>query len=153
MRDWKDLLSRLCRVRRGNAGIEFALMAPIFAAALVGMVDLGMALYERMEVGNAAQAGAQYALNKGWDSTGIQSAVTSATGLAGVSATPAPSKSCGCANGTAVTAASCGSVCPSGSLAGIYITVNAQATYSTLFTYPGLDSPMTLTGQSVIRIQ
>src|SRR5262249_44080924 len=135
------------------SGIEFALMAPIFAAALVGMVDLGMALYQRMEVGNAAQAGAQYALNKGYDSAGITNAVTSATGLSGVTASPAPTKSCGCASGTAVTAVACGSVCATGALAGTYVTVNAQVSYSTLFSYPGLDSPMTLTGQSVIRIQ
>jgi Flp pilus assembly protein TadG len=137
----------------GNAAVEFALIAPVLAATLVAMTDLGIGLYSKMQVENAAQAGAQYAIAKGWNSAAIQNAVTSASALASVGAVPAPVQSCGCVNGTAITAAACGSLCPGGVKVGTYVTVSAQASYSTLFSYPGLSSPMTLTGQSTVRIQ
>jgi len=50
----------------GNAAVEFALIAPVLAATLVAMTDLGIGLYSKMQVENAAQAGAQYAIAKGW---------------------------------------------------------------------------------------
>lgn len=141
------------RRKSGNAAIEFALIAPVLALMLVGMTDLGIGLYERMEIRNAAQAGAQYAVVKGWNASAIQNAVTSASTLSGVSATPAPTESCGCASGTTIASASCGSLCPNGAKAGTYVTVNAQAQYATIFSYPGLANPLTLNAQSTVRIQ
>lgn len=141
------------RDKTGSAAVEFALIAPLLAGALVGMVDLGIGLYEKMEVANAAQAGAQYAVAKGYNSSAIETAVTSASSLSAISATPAPAESCGCSNGTSLVAASCGSTCASGAVAGTYVTVSAQAQYSTIFSYPGLASPMTLSAQAVVRIQ
>jgi Flp pilus assembly protein TadG len=141
------------RSRAGNAAVEFALIAPILSSALVGMADLGIGLYERMEVENAAQAGAQYAIAKGWNASAVATAVTSASSLAAISAAPAPTQSCGCASGATLAAAACGSTCPGGALAGTYVTVNAQAQYATIFDYPGFTSPMTLTAQAVVRIQ
>jgi Flp pilus assembly protein TadG len=141
------------RHKSGNAAIEFALIAPVLASVLVAMTDLGIALYESMEVNNAAQAGAQYAITKGWNSTAIQNAVTSASSLSGISASPAPAQSCGCASGTSVTAATCGATCAGGATAGTYVTVSAQAQYATLFSYPGLANPMTLSAQSTVRIE
>jgi Flp pilus assembly protein TadG len=145
----------LAALRRnsGNAAIEFVLIAPLLISALVAVTDLGIALYERMEIRNAAQAGAQYAIAKGWDSGAIENAVAGASTLSGISATPAPTQSCGCVSGTAIVAAACGSLCPGGVAAGTYVTVNAQAQYATLFSYPGLANPLTLSAQSMVRIQ
>jgi Flp pilus assembly protein TadG len=69
------------RRKSGNAAIEFALIAPILAAMLVAMTDLGVAIYEKMQIRAAADAGVQYAVAKGWNSTAIQNAVTSATSM------------------------------------------------------------------------
>src|SRR5216683_6158696 len=96
----------LLRRKSGNAAIEFALIAPILAAMLVAMTDLGVAIYEKMEICTAADAGVQYAVAKGWNSAAIQNAVTSATSLAGLSASPAPTKTCGCVSGATIAAAS-----------------------------------------------
>jgi Flp pilus assembly protein TadG len=151
-----NLLGRFRRGKRGKAGnaaVEFALIAPILASALVAMVDLGVGFYERMEVENAAQAGAQYAISKGWNPSAVVTAVTSASSLASISAVPGPTQSCGCPNGTTLVAAACGSTCPGGALAGTYVTVNAQAQYATILNYPGLTSPVTLTAQAVVRTQ
>jgi len=141
------------RARSGGPAVEFALIAPVLVAVLIAMSDLGIAVYEWIDVQSAAQAGAQFAVKYGYTQSAVQTAVTSATDLAGVSATPAPTQACGCADGSGYVTASCGSTCSDGSAAGTYVTVSAQAQYSTIFTYPGLNNPMILTGQAIVRIQ
>src|SRR5438093_7316294 len=127
--NWSRRLARLGRAVNGNAAVEFGLVAPILMGLLIPVADLGIAFSEEIQVQQAAQAGAQYALLHGYDSTAITSAVTNGTVLSGVSASPAPTQSCGCPTGTAITSATCGSTCSNGETAGSYVFVNAQATY------------------------
>ena len=149
-------IKRLIAARDGTAVVEMALVLPMIVGMIIGMTDLGMGAYTEMQVQNAAQAGAEYATRVGYNSVGITAAVTNATSLSGVTANPVPSQSCGCAQGTTVTLFNtvppCAQVCPSGTV-GTYVTVNAQASFTTLFSYPGLSSPMTLTASSVVRIK
>src|SRR5262249_31448187 len=101
----------------------------------------------------AAQAGAQYAMAHGWNASAIQSAVTGATALA-VTATPAPSKMCGCPSDDAGGApASCNSACPSGGAAGAYVPGGAPPTSAPLLPYPAMGSSVTLSAQATARIQ
>ncbi len=148
-----SLIAALAASRSGIAAVEFALTAPVLAAMMIVVADFGMAAYQQMEVRNAAQAGAEYAVIKGWNSAAISGAVTGATGLTGLAANPAPVQSCGCPTGTAITAATCNSTCAAGGTAGTYVTVSAQSSYSTLIAYPGVTSPMTLSATSVVRIK
>ncbi|MDK1385675.1 AAA family ATPase [Sinorhizobium sp. 8-89] len=46
----------------GASAVEFALIAPVLALALVAMADLGFAIYERMTLDHALRAGAQAAM-------------------------------------------------------------------------------------------
>jgi Flp pilus assembly protein TadG len=48
---------------RGVAGVELALTAPLLAIGLLNAVDVGYYAYQRMEVENAAEMGAQAAWN------------------------------------------------------------------------------------------
>ena len=156
MSSLSKLFRRLSGVRADRSGVssvEFALAVPLLATILTLLVDFGIGFYEKMQVEDAAQAGTQYALLHGWDSTAIQNAVTSATTLSGLSASPAPTKACGCASGTSVTSADCSGVCASGLSPGTYVTVNAQAVYTPLISYPVFGNSVTLTAQSVARIQ
>ncbi len=160
---WANQMSSLTRLIRsasivrancrGVSSVEFALAAPLLVAILTVLVDYGIGFYEKMQVEDAAQAGAQYALLHGWNSDAIQNAVVSATTLSGVSASPAPTKTCGCPSGSTVTAADCSGVCANGLSPGTYVTVNAQATYVPLISYPVMGSSVTLTGQSMARIK
>lgn len=117
------------------------------------MIDLGAGFQQQMQVQDAAQAGAQYALVHGWNLTAIKNAVTSATTLSGIQASPAPAKSCGCPQGTSVAAASCGGTCASGQPVGTYVTVSAQAVYSPLIPYPMFGQAVALSAQASVRIQ
>src|SRR6266567_5980007 len=103
LKRWAGGLASLARAERGNAAIEFALATPILLGLLVPVADLGIAFSQQIQVQQAAQAGAQYALLHGWNSSAITNAVTAATNLPGVSAAPAPTESCGCPTGTAIT--------------------------------------------------
>ena len=137
----------------GTAAIEFGVVAAFLCFLLLGSIDFGMGYWEHIQVGNAARAGGEYAIIKGWSQSGITTAVTSATGLSSIVATPAPAQTCGCPSTSAgVIAATCGSSCTGGGTAGTYVTVNAQASYSTLFTYPGIANPLTLTARVTVRI-
>jgi Flp pilus assembly protein TadG len=135
-----------------TAAVEFSVAVPVLAIIFVPLIDIGMAVYQQMQVQDAAQAGAQYAMAHGWNSSAIQSAVTSATMLS-VSASPAPSKSCGCPSSSSVSSAACGATCPDGQTAGTYVTVGAQATYTPLLPYPTMGSSLTLSAQTTARIQ
>jgi Flp pilus assembly protein TadG len=145
-------ITALLRAPEGNAAMEFGLVAPMLGALLVPLIDLGIGFYQRMQVQDAAQAGAQYAMTHGWNSTAIQNAVTSATTLS-ISASPAPVRSCGCPGTASVVSAACGSTCTDGHPTGTYVTVSAQALYTTLVPYPALGSSVTLSAQSTARIQ
>src|ERR1700686_5281626 len=95
-------LASLMRAEHGNAAIEFALATPILIGLLVPVADLGMAFSQQIKVQQAAQAGAQYALLHGFNSSAISNAVTAATTLATVTAWPAPTTSYGCPTGTSI---------------------------------------------------
>jgi hypothetical protein len=127
---------------------------------MVATADFGMGFYRKMQVYDAAQAGAQWAMRNGFQSPGtsISNAVTGATSFSGIAATPAPSQFCGCAASTGVTANSdpppnCGSRCPDGTVAGLYVTASAQATYTTMLSYPGIPASFTFPAQTTVRIQ
>ena len=139
---------------RGIAAVEFALLAPILVLLVIGAADISMALFEQMVVTNAAASGAAYASQKGYNSSGIVSAVTSATSLSLVQATPAPSEYCGCPNvSSGVVNASCGSTCPSGAKTGTYGSISARATYSLMFNIPGFPTSTVLSSTVVVRLQ
>jgi Flp pilus assembly protein TadG len=143
---------RLWRAAEGLSTIEFAFVAGILMVLLLGLVDFGIGFWEQMQVANAARAGAEYAARFGYDSSNIQTTVTNATSLSGIQATPTPAKTCGCPDAsTGITAQSCGSACSNGDIAGTFVTVNAQISYSTLFAWPGIPQPMTLTSSATVR--
>jgi Flp pilus assembly protein TadG len=139
--------------KRGTAAIEFGMIAVFLCFLFLGTMDFGMGYWEQMQVGNAARAGSEYAANKGWDQSGITTAVTSATSLHSITATPAPAQTCGCPSATAgITTATCGANCLGGGTAGTYVTVVARTSYSTIFSYPGIDNPLTLIASATVRI-
>ena len=152
------LRTLLCSAPRGAAIVEFALILPVLALLVVGLCDLGVGLWQSIRVQAAAEAGAQYAAlhPDPWDAAklaAITAAVTGATGASGIAATPPPSEVYGCPDRGTLTIVASTVTCPSGSPPGIYASVSAQLAYVSVLPYPGLPSPLTLTGQAYRRIQ
>jgi Flp pilus assembly protein TadG len=140
-------IRRLLRCTKGNAALETGIIFPIFVVLIVGVSQYGLAIFQLMEVGYAAQVGANYAVNNGFNAANIQTAVTSATALSTITA-PTPTEACFCASATGLSTATCGAVCAGGGTASFYVTVHSSAPYSPVL--PGIPSPMT--GQAVVRM-
>jgi Flp pilus assembly protein TadG len=137
---------------RGAAGIEFAILASILIVMAIGVVDVGMGFYRKMQVQNAAQAGAYYAMRHGFAPTSIANAVTAATAFSGISASPAPRQYCGCPSNTGIATIDCSSTCPDGSTAAKYVEVSAQGTYNTILIYPSFPQSFPLASMSTVRL-
>jgi Flp pilus assembly protein TadG len=149
----RKLSNWFCRCR-GAAAVEFALIVPVFLILLAGMVEIGFAAYQAMQVQDAAEAGALYAAKYGWDPTGIANAVVNATGAKGLAATPAPAEFCGCpVSGGGITTVTCTSTCTGGTPPGVYISVGASLPHETILPDLNLPIPATLTGHATIRVQ
>lgn len=142
------------RDARGGAALEFAMIGPVIALLLIAATDFGLGFWRRMQVQSAAQRGAIYATINGYYASGITSAITSSG--ASIAATPAPTSYCGCPSSVGLTVVACGATCVvSGAIvdSGKYVSASSQSTYSTIFRYPGLTSPMTFSATQVVRIQ
>jgi len=151
-----DRFARLTRraIRRqdGVAATELALLAPLLVFMVVATFDLGLCGYREMQVQSAAQAGAQYAILHGFDST-IAGVVQNATSYSAIAASPAPAQYCGCASGNTVSVAACQSACPNGSTAGTFVSVSSAATYNTVLSYPMIPSAFALQATATVRIR
>jgi Flp pilus assembly protein TadG len=149
----RGTFSKLIRCRGGASAVEFAIVAPVLLLMTICTFDLGIGFYRYLQVETAAGVGARYATLHGFDSTAIGSAITNATSYSGISASPTPSTFCGCPSGSGISAATCGSTCTGGAVAGTYVKVSAQTSYSPIMSYPLMPSSFLLSAQSTMRIQ
>ena len=137
----------------GTAAIEFGLAIPFFLILLMGVVEVGFAMYQAMQVYNSVEAGMLYASKNGFDAAGITAAVTNATGTTGITATPAPTQFCGCPVAGGISAINCNSTCANGTPVEQYIQINATLPHQTILPYPGLPLPTNLTAKSIVRLK
>lgn len=138
MKGWRWY--RLLTATDGLGALEFAFIAPVLLALLLGVLDYGMAFWQRIEVANAADAGAQWGMSNTYNIDSIRTVAQSATGISGLQVDPR--NVCGCASSDGITEGygtppSCTS-CPDATTAKSYIVVDAHVCYSTLFSWPGL---------------
>lgn len=139
------------RDERGVSAVEFALIAPMLVAMMVCIADFGLGYYTDTQLANAAQAGAAYAVQKGYDVAGMTSAAQSSSKLSNVGVTPA--QFCGCPSADGVIGTSCSTICNDGLRAGTFAQVTATVDYTTLVPYPGLPSVFHLSEKTTARLQ
>jgi Flp pilus assembly protein TadG len=155
------------RHQSGASAIEFGLLAPLLLIMLTGVVEVGIASYQAMQVQAAVEAGILYAIQNvptsitpisAAFSSAIITAVQNATGTPGITATPVPLAFCGCPSTTAGTGVvsqvnDCTTKCPDTTLPGQYVTVSAALSHQTIMPYLNLHLPATLTASSTVRLQ
>ena len=153
----KTLWTAFRESRVGSMTVELALLTPVMAFMLVGAIDFGSYVFDKMKLQNASRAGAQYAIQAVGnidDTAAITAAVRAATDLdAGVSITPVAF--CGCIDGGETTpdnTLGCTGTCSGGGFPALSIRVTVQNTFTTLFSYPGIPSPLTLQGETVMQV-
>jgi Flp pilus assembly protein TadG len=138
---------------KGVAAVEFAFLAPLLVVMIIAMFDLASGVFRKMQVEAAAQAGAQYAIAHGFNSSAITNAVTNATNFSSIAASPAPIEYSGCPTNTGVQSIVCNLTCSDGSTPGTYVSVSSLYTYITMFPYPMIPNQFVLASQATVRIQ
>lgn len=116
-------LRRLAVDERGVSAVEFAIIGPVLIFGMIGMVDIGLALGERMGMDRSVRAGAQAAMSLNNHEDGIRNIVLASAGSqAGLAVTVATT--CECAGA----AAACGVPCGSGDAPSVFIGISASKT-------------------------
>ena len=141
----------LGRDRSGAAAIEFALLFPVLAVLLAGIIDFSRLISHRMQVQAAAQAGADYAILHGWNQLGVSRTIA-ATSPIGITADPAPRLISACLSGVNLVE-TLTPTCPSGLYTGKYVFASARAQFRPLMPWPSLALPDTIVATALTRVQ
>src|SRR5438309_230445 len=81
----------------GAALVEFTILAPMLVIMSIYTMDYGLLFYKKLELQNAAQAGAQWAMaNRVYNSSDIQIAAQNGTKLPASKFNVTSSQFCGC---------------------------------------------------------
>ena len=135
----------------GASAAEFVLVVPLLVLLITAAIDFGGLIYTRLQVGSATHAGASFAAAQGFNETGISAAMLGGASIAVTTAVPV--QFCGCPDeATGITEEACTTTCPSGQAAGKYVRLSTSATYSTIYSWPGLSNPVTLNSVANVRI-
>lgn len=142
-------LRRLVREEHGVSAIEFALLAPVLFFAVAAMLDLGLALYDRMTMDRLLRGGAQAAMSD--PGAAAVRAVVEASAeddfAPGAEFTLTVERYCACPVDTGV-AVVCTSPCADGSAPGIFYRLEGAREY------PGMILPaMGLEAEAKVQIR
>jgi hypothetical protein len=147
---WK----RCWRGERGIAALELGLMSPFLVLFLVGVVELGTTAYEVMQVQNAAEVGAIYAVHNGFDDTdAIEAAVEDATGNDEITVST-PTQFCACPSASGLVTTDCDSTCDDDDAPGQYVRIEVQFTHEPLLSIPlNWVHQRPLTRTAIVRVE
>lgn len=120
----KALMLRFTRDRRGASAVEFALIAPVLAAILLGIAEYGHIAYQRTDMHGALRSGGQYVLNGGRDLTVAREVVIRSWSSMPEDAVVEASRFCLCGDDPHA----CNSPCFDSSVPEAYINLHASAT-------------------------
>ena len=155
---WRKILRRL-RIRRplgneGLAAIELAFVTPFLVLLMTGGWDLGNTIYQAERLANAARAGTQYGLttNNNANYAGMVQAARNDANDPNNALNVTATQVCTCPGGTP-TAAACGANCSGNASQLVYVQVTVIENYATMFTYPFVSNPVSLTSVVMLRFQ
>lgn len=127
--------------RSGMAAVEFAIVAPVLALGLVVMIDLGLAINEKITLDQTVRAGAEYAMNGVTDEDDLREMMLrAATGYSfsdDDSVRPTTDlfvdidQKCSCSLSGIAT--SCTNICPNNLPSYSYFTLSARKTYEAIY--------------------
>lgn len=112
------------RDRRGASAVEFALVAPLLAVALLSIAEIGQVIYQRTDMHGALRTGGQYVLNGGRDLDVAEAIVTRSWSSRPEDGVVEATRFCLCAQEEHV----CNAPCDDDSVPEAYITIQARGT-------------------------
>jgi hypothetical protein len=129
----------------GVAAIEFAMVTTVLLIILMGLLDYGIAVINKMELESSTRSGAQYALLDSSSTAVIVSTVENSLTLPEADTSVTVTEFCECSDGIAI---SCDDTCGTGNVRH-FMTITASYNYTPFF----LPGPFVISGESVIRTQ
>jgi len=140
-------MSRLDKSESGAALVEFAIVAPVLAMLLVGLIDVGRYMYDGVLAANAARAAAAYGaqtLSTAEDTSGMQAAANADS--QGLTWQPISATAVCMVNNAPVQ-------CGSNTAETVYVQVNVTGKFTPLINYPLLRNPVYVSGSSFMRVE
>lgn len=155
----RSAMARLRRDRRGASAVEFALVAPLIAPALLAVVDLGRAEYEKMSLDHALRAAAQKAMSDPGTAAVEQvlreaaaANFTDANGVLSSDLTIAPpARFCACMVNDKAVPAACSTTCPNGRHTYVYYRMTASKAFTGFLI--GRIEPVKLNASAQVQIR
>jgi Flp pilus assembly protein TadG len=151
--NWTGLIAKALRCEVGSSLVELALVLPVLFLLLLGVFDFGRAYYLAIEISQAAHSAALYGSQNPTDTTGMQyAAVADASDVPNFTISSVTATyGCECSDGS-LAVAGCTANPSCGTMNVVdYVQVNTSTSYSALFPYPGIPSPLTLRGSARMR--
>lgn len=154
---------RILRSQSGQSLVELALITPILLLLVIGTVEMGRYASLSILVGNAARAGAEYGAQNptsAGDTNGIRNAAfADLQDISSFTTQPTVTSKfvCGCDSGGAIipspeTNAACAVTCNVGSHLVTSVQVTVTGIFNSMFSYPGIPSPLTITSTATERV-
>jgi Flp pilus assembly protein TadG len=155
------------REDEGTSLLEMALLLPIMLLMVIGIIEVGRYAALSITVANAARSAVQYGaqnLAASGDGNGIKNAALNDASLNDAQGNPILSVSpasgspssylvCGCfskdfsASDLSMTCPASGCISPV-----VYVSVKVTGTFTSLFKYPGIPSPITLSSTAQMQV-
>ncbi len=141
----QQITRRFVRCDRGVSAVEMALISPVLLIVFLGLMDYGIAVFDKMELNSSVRSGSQHALINSASLTAIQTTVIGSSNLGLTTSDVTVTSTCECSDGSSV---SCAGVCASDNIRQ-YITITAAYSYVPIF----LPGNLNLSSTSIIRVQ
>ena len=142
-------LSALLRDRAGTVTIELALLAPILAAMLIGLVDISRAYSDKLRLEQVAQRGIEKVMQNSFKSPPAVPLEAAADAEAGTGADATVTFWLECDGEIQTGASAYTTPCPEGEQHGRYVQIAITKTYTPLI----MNTSWELDGVAGIRIQ
>lgn len=147
------MIRKLYHSDSGASLLEFALLTPVLAFLLIGLIDVGRYSYYAVLAANAARAGTQYGaqnLTNATDTVGMEAAATNDAQSLPQWNTPKATTYC-MSSGTVVTCPAAPATPAPGEI--YYVKVVVTGSFNGLINYPGIPSSgIPVSGTSAIRV-
>jgi Flp pilus assembly protein TadG len=152
----------ILRSQSGQSLVELALLTPVLLLLVVGTVEMGRYASIAIMIANGARAGAAYGAQSPGTAQGGSTAIQNAAladlqDISSLNPTVTSVVVCGCDTGGTIipnpeTNAACATTCSVGSTTVSSIQVTVTGKFNSMFNYPGIPSPLTITSTATERI-
>ena len=151
----------IVRSNGGAAAVELTLILPMLLMMLVGAVDFGLVIHQKMQLAHAVRAGAQHALvhrpQNPADLTKIENAILDEKArYANQTRTVTAALFCQCSDGSAIACSDSGkgkATCKGGGPKSHYISVTVQEDFETLLDYPVIGQSFRIKNDATFRVE